>query len=256
MTTISPAALALIKSFEGDPPPRHPEWPGGDSGITLGYGSDIGADPAAMTRWKPFITDADFRRLDAVKGLTGDAAALAQPSVADIVISQEASDAVFAAEMEVYAETTLSTFPGSEALPADSFGALVSLVFNRGGSLQGPRRSEMLAIHDVLLSGPDHWVAIINLLAAMVRLWNNGVPTTSNLPGRRLCEAALFAQGLDSIGLLPPGALYVGRSGAAVQNVQSIVKATPDGKFGRGTMLAVWSYQHRINEPQTGVWMP
>ena len=62
MDVISPAAVALIKTFEGDPPPRHPEWPCGASGITIGYGCDIGADPDSLSAWASYLPAGDFAR--------------------------------------------------------------------------------------------------------------------------------------------------------------------------------------------------
>ena len=252
MAALHPDALALIESFEGCPP--HPEWPGGDSGITIGIGCDIGADPDSLALWRPWLPADDYQRLERVTGLTGDDAEAALDRVRSIAIPADAAGRVLAVQLGATAALVRRTFPGAEGLPEDSFGALVSLVYNRGAKLEGSRRAEMAAIRDTLEAGKDWWPRVIEQLGRMTRLW--GPPSPFNLSGRRLCEAALFAQGLDRVGLLPPGTLYLGRSGPPVAALQRMIGCPADGEFGRATMLAVFSCQGRAGKPQTGVWTP
>jgi len=197
---ISDTAVNLIKSFEGCAP--NPEWPGGDSGITLGYGCDIGVDPKSLSAWQNYLSAGDLKRLEAVKGLTGQAARKALASVKSIAIHGDDAEAVFV-DYTLPSEitTTLKYFPGSEKLPPDSFGALVSLVYNRGPGVEGERRTEMKAVRDALKAGSVsdearavEWPKVVVEIAKMVRLWPDK-PTASNLSGRRLAEAALFALG-------------------------------------------------------------
>ena len=252
MTTLSADALALIESFEGCP--SHPEWPGGDSGITLGIGCDIGVDPDSLALWQPWLPPDDYNRLVRVKGLTGDDAEEALDRVRDIAIPADAAGRVLAVQLGTTAALVRRTFPGADGLPDHSFGALISLVYNRGAKLEGSSRAEMAAIRDTLEAGKDWWPKAIEQFGRMTRLW--GPPSPFNLSGRRLCEAALFAQGLDGVGLLPPGTLYLGKSGSPVAALQRLIGCPADGKFGRATMLAVFSWQGRAGKPQTGVWMP
>ena len=69
---------------------------------------------------------------------------------------------------------TKKAFPGVEKLHPDAFGALVSLVFNRGGSTIGPSRLEMLNIKKAIISDRND---IYNYIAAQIidmkRLWVN-----------------------------------------------------------------------------------
>ncbi len=247
---VNEVTINLLKSFEGCPP--RPEWPGGASGVTLGYGCDIGADPASLSAWTAYLSSNDLARLEQTKGKTGAAAQAALASAADIVIPADAAEAVFknyTLPREI--NTTLEGFPGSDLLPADSFGALVSLVYNRGTELTGPRRVEMQAIHNNLAAGRAAWIDIVNQIAAMTRLWP-GTPTASNLPGRRLAEAALFAIGLRGEGLMSD-ALIKGDSGAAVEKLQTALHINADGAFGFQTLLALWHYQGGSGLPATGI---
>jgi len=247
---VSATATELIKSFEGCPP--HPVWPGISSGVTLGWGCDIGADPASLAAWKQYLNPSDYARLDAVKGLTGASARDALPLVANIVIQKHDADAVFSNyTLPGEVDSTLKAFPAADQLPDDSFGALVSLVYNRGPSLNGPRRVEMLAIDADLTAGKARWPDAVGQIAKMVRLWL-GEPTASNLPGRRLAEAALFAHGLRSDGMLL-GALINGDEGEAVAHLQDALEITADGSFGVQTMVHVWHYQSNNNLAATGV---
>ena len=253
--TLTADAIALIKGFEGCS--LHPEWPGFSSGVTLGYGVDIGADPEALEAWKPYLSADAIARLSKAKGVTGEAAKPLAASLADITIKAADAETVLAGfTMPRYVAATQKAFPGTDPLPDDSFGALVSLVFNRGGSTTGTKRGEMANIKAALAAGPDHWLNVILEIAKMVVYWNDGVPTPSNLPGRRLAEASLYARGMREVGKLP-GALIKGDKGdksSPVAALQKALKVGADGSFGPGTMIAVWKYQTTSTElPDTGV---
>ncbi|MEI7607399.1 MAG: peptidoglycan-binding protein [Rhodospirillaceae bacterium] len=250
---VSPAAFALITSFEGCPP--HPEWPGQTSGITLGRGSDIGADPAALEAWRSHLSPADFDLLAATRGRRGLAAKAVLPTVEHIVITRASADAVFAGfDMPRAAKATVAAFPGADILPADCFGALVSLVFNRGGDLIGPRRFEMSDIHE-LVTDPNSWHVIPDELAAMSRLWpDDDGPTASNLCGRRYAEAALFARGLRSKGLIEPRTLTITDRGTAVVALQKALGIPVcDGSFGPATLRYVIAHQTKNGLPINGL---
>src|SRR5690606_30273471 len=94
----------------------------------------------------------------------------------------------YATSVPVYARSTAKTYPGVELLPPDAQGALLSLVYNRGASLDGPRRSEMKKI--------AAWVKVKNLskigaeIRAMKRLWA-GDPKMKGLLTRCVRVAAL-----------------------------------------------------------------
>ena len=175
----------------------NPEWPGGESGITIGVGWDLGHTHAGETTraWKGRINDAALALLVSVSTHKGAAAQERLPHVRHISIS-------WAAALEVFREVTLPTwylrtlriYPQVESLPGDCAAALVSLVFNRGASLTGERRAEMVRIQELLKAG-DH-AEIPAQLRSMTRLW----PTIKGLRRRREEEADLFAGGLVPAG--------------------------------------------------------
>ena len=89
--------LEFIIDEEGmDQPWR---FPGGDSGVTLGHGYDLGAGTESKAEmvndWKPWLTGNELERLSVALGKTGHAAKALCPQFRDINISIEAADDVF-----------------------------------------------------------------------------------------------------------------------------------------------------------------
>lgn len=175
----------------------NPEWPGGESGITIGVGWDLGHAHAGETTraWKGKVTDSALALLVSVSTHKGAAAQERLPHVRHLSIP-------WAAALEVFQVTTIPTwylrtlriYPQVEGLPGDCAAALVSLVFNRGASLTGDRRSEMVRIQELLRAGA--YAKIPAQLRAMTRLW----PTVKGLRRRREEEADLFESGLVPAG--------------------------------------------------------
>jgi hypothetical protein len=74
MTLLSDKAKNLIFSFEGLD--QASDWPGGDSGITIGIGYDLGyvtADEFAKD-WQDILAAADLQALNGAVGLKAEAA--------------------------------------------------------------------------------------------------------------------------------------------------------------------------------------
>lgn len=144
-------AIDLILEAEGiDQPGR---WPGGGSGITLGYGCDIGADPKSLDFWTGILSDDEIALLRTARGITGRGAAQIQTRFHDIKVTKaQALDVFMRQSLPREERLTAAGFPGSENLPGAAFGALVSLVYNRGTALDGDRRREMKAIHDAIVN--------------------------------------------------------------------------------------------------------
>lgn len=178
-----------------------PTWPGVQSGVTIGVGYDLGYYNKSQfaADWKGRIDPGDYARLERTVGLTRDAAKNAVGSVRDIVIPWGVAEQVYINRtIPAQVERTKRTFPraiGSGGAPgklnADAFGALVSLVFNRGGSLSSKSsRLEMRNIHEALLGNipvTDIYAYIAQQLSDMKRIW----PTVAGLQRRRDAEAAL-----------------------------------------------------------------
>ncbi len=148
-STIPQSAIDLILESEGiDQPYR---WPGGGSGITLGYGVDIGADPDGLEHWRGVLADTEIKTLSQAKGITGRAAQNIQSRFVGIKISRAQALKVFSElTLPTEIEKTLKAFPGVEFMPPEVLGAMVSLVYNRGTSIVGERRREMRIIHEIL----------------------------------------------------------------------------------------------------------
>ena len=170
-----------------------PEWPGEKSGITIGVGWDLGHTPATETAraWRPYLDGSTMAALVGVSGHKGEAAQTRLPYVRHITIPWAAALSVFEdVTIPTWYLRTLRIYPQLVDLPGDCAAALVSLVFNRGPSLTGDRRREMLRIQELLrVNEPQH---IPEQLRAMKRLW----PDSKGLRRRRDEEAQLFESGL------------------------------------------------------------
>jgi hypothetical protein len=176
---------------------RHPEWPGEQSGITIGIGWDLGMTPVAETTraWGPHLDSSTLAQLVAVSGKCGENAQVLLPHVRHLIVPWEAAMAVFEeVTLPVWYMRTLRIYPQMIDLPGDCVAALVSLVFNRGANLSGDRRKEMLDIQAYLRTGS--LAQIPNAFRQMNRLW----PNSAGLRRRRNEEADLF-----QLGLVPAG---------------------------------------------------
>lgn len=181
-----------------------PSWPGGASGVTIGIGYDLGYDKKFTEDWQDKLSSSDFTRLKRTLSLKGSQAKQAISGVRDIVISWDDAMAVFQeSTLPVYIEQTLEAFPKSEFLPPAAFGALVSLVFNRGPLVDDTdRRREMKAIKNILALGNDDEVdaddirEIARQVRSMSRLWKDDLQSDGDLHDRREDEAALILSSL------------------------------------------------------------
>jgi hypothetical protein len=197
---LSSKALALIIEFEVgggksyyEKALARPTWPGGASGVTIGIGYDLGYTPRErfLGDWAS-LEDPIRERLAAVIGIKGYTASGKVSGLRDIRIPWDVALSVFDARTVPYwIEQTLKAFPGANKLPADAFGALVSLVFNRGPATAGKNREEMAAIMHLLADGVQagDLAKIAAQLRTMKRIWQG-----KGLPGlirRREAEAQL-----------------------------------------------------------------
>jgi GH24 family phage-related lysozyme (muramidase) len=92
---------------------------------------------------------------------------------------------------------TEDVFPNCGSLHDDSFGALVSLVYNRGSAISrnSQRRREMYEIQQLMKT--RNFGEIPARIRSMKRLWEND-PNARGLLKRREAEALLFERGLRS----------------------------------------------------------
>lgn len=195
------AILLIVTEEDGDQnyymkTEEHFSWPGGASGPTVGVGYDCGYSSTDQIKadWSGFIDDQRIRILETAAGFRGGAA---QQFVAThrnlITISWDESLAQFKGhELPKWEDITRSHLPNTDKLSGDSFGALVSLTYNRGPSYAAPgnRFLEMRNIKAHMMA--EQFSLIPNEFLAMRRLW----PVGKDLWNRRGHEALLFRDGL------------------------------------------------------------
>lgn len=187
-------AVALILEFEGVDQPS--EWPGEASGITIGAGYDLGYTPADQFEqdWSPYLTADQIERLKDVIGLKGQDARRRAGEFRDIRIKTADAEEVFKQRtLPKYSKQTEDAFPGVDELPPKVQGALVSLVFNRGGGMNGDSRREMRAVRDAVANGDLQEIA--NQIRAMKRLWEG--KGLDGLLRRRDAEADLVESAIE-----------------------------------------------------------
>lgn len=181
---------------------QHPIWPGGRSGVTIGVGYDLGfASIAEIQRdWGDVVPAAAITQLGSVLGKTGgnstpDQMKALTASVNAVTIDFKSADRVFRGRSApLYTALTENSLSNTDQLSADSLGALVSLVYNRGPSFSvvGDRYIEMRAIRDLMKAG--QFAGIPDEFRKMARLW----PDAPGLQKRRQLEAELFTRGLGA----------------------------------------------------------
>lgn len=175
---------------------QHPEWPGGMSGVTVGIGYDCGYSTANTIQgdWGDKLPAPMVAALQAVAGVHGSPAVSHAHELHGIVtIPWDAAMAVFIGrDMPKWEGIVAKALPNTDKLSPDSFGALVSLAYNRGPSFSnaGDRYREMRSIHDHMAS--FRFDLIPADFRSMKRLW----PQVAGLRARRDHEAILFAKGL------------------------------------------------------------
>ena len=171
-----------------------PTWPGGDSGVTIGVGYDLGYQSTFEADWSDFLTPGQMSALRPWIGVKGAAASAGPPQLAGISIPWQAAWAGFIRRTLPQEITrTRQTFERSNLIPRLCLGVLVSLVYNRGTSMTGPdpdKRKEMRDIRDAVSAG--RLTDVPAALRAMKRLWPEG----NGLRDRREREAVLFEEGL------------------------------------------------------------
>jgi hypothetical protein len=171
-------------------------WPGGASGVTIGIGYDCGYEtaPQIMADWSAKLAGATVAELCSVAGIHGTPAHAHAKELHNVI------DVPWAVALDVFRSRDVprwekmvqNALPNTDKLSGDSFGALVSLAFNRGASFHEPgvRYTEMRAVASLMAT--HQFAEIPAQIRAMARLW----PSTKDLRDRRQHEAALFEGGL------------------------------------------------------------
>ncbi|RXF68229.1 hypothetical protein [Hansschlegelia zhihuaiae] len=176
---------------------RRPIWPGEQSGVTIGIGYDVGYASKAQLHadWDGQIPAEMVDALEEAVGVKGPAAkALADKLATTVDVPWAAAHFVFVKKtLPRWIDTVDGALPNTNELSGHSFGALVSLTYNRGASYSkaGDRYKEMRNIKAHMTS--RNYGSIPNEIQSMKRLW----PNSAGLRKRRDREAQLFQEGLE-----------------------------------------------------------
>jgi len=203
----SRAAVDLIVSHEVSSKATYekkyqrPEWPGVQSGLTVGIGYDLGYNTAQdiLHDWSNYLEPNVIREMQRYAGLTkGAAKAKLAEARQSILVPWDAAMAVFmGVSLPKFEKMVLRACPGSEKLPAGCFGVLSSITYNRGAggfsSKEGDRYREMRNIRGLVAAG--RWDEVSHQIRSMKRLW----PTVPGLLRRRDEEADLWDASLRAI---------------------------------------------------------
>jgi hypothetical protein len=178
---------------------RRPVWPTERSGITIGIGYDLQFVTADQLQadWSDVLGADVCETLRPCLGRRGSRALM--DAIAAVDVPLPAAVFVFLRRMlPTHIGVTRRSYPMLDDLAAARRTALVSLVFNRGGSLNGETRREMRRIRDLLVAGETEPVA--DELESMTRLWD---PVRERgVIERRRREAMLWRGGFESLRLV------------------------------------------------------
>jgi hypothetical protein len=183
-----------------------PTWPGGNSGVTIGIGYDIGFVNLKefSADWADYLDRGVFRALAECCGLYGERAHAALSNISHIDVPWSVANRQYEERVQpVRIGETEAALRNSDLLSADSLGALVSLVYNRGaaGFLvpqskdAAGRFREMRNIRELMAA--KRFAEIPAQLLSMGRLWQRS-PSGEGLVLRRKLEAQLFSLGLSA----------------------------------------------------------
>jgi len=153
---------------------QKPIWPGGESGLTLGFGWDAGynTEKQLFSDWQGL----NLNYLNALKrfcGIKGPVVkTMMRGEVLNVVIPYNMAYDVFVKKsLPKYYAMTKKIYPQLDSLNEDTRGALVSMVYNRGAKLDGESRKEMKAI--VELVAKQDYDGIAEQIEKSKRLWEN-----------------------------------------------------------------------------------
>lgn len=233
---------------------QHFDFPGGSSGPTVAIGYDCGYvthDEAAQD-WLGILSEDMLAQIFLACGLKGEAAHnFVRIHGSSVTITWDQALKEFSdREMPKWESHVDHALPNTDLLSGDSYGAIVSLAYNRGASFSNPgsRYAEMRSIRQHMIT--KQFDRIPDDFLSMRRLW----PTGGDLWRRRGHEADLFRAGLSGpvTGPAPVIPTPVQRStDHSTKGLQTalnkLVNPVPplivDGVFGDNTDKAVRAFQ-------------
>ena len=174
---------------------QKPIWAGGDSGLTIGLGYDIGyvKEAQLFSDWQGL----NLNFLNALKrfcGVKGEVVkTMMRGEVLNVIIPYNIAYEVFVKKsIPKYYALTKKIYPQLDELNEDTRGALVSMVYNRGAKIDGESRKEMKAIVDLVAK--KDYEGIAEQIERSKRLWEG--KGLDGLVIRREAEADLIRESL------------------------------------------------------------
>ena len=174
---------------------QKPIWAGGDSGLTIGLGYDVGyvKEAQLFSDWQGL----NLNFLNALKrfcGVKGEVVkTMMRGEVLNVIIPYNIAYEVFVKKsIPKYYALTKKIYPQLDELNEDTRGALVSMVYNRGAKIDGDSRKEMKAIVDLVAK--KDYEGIAEEIEKSKRLWENR--GLDGLVIRREAEADLIRESL------------------------------------------------------------
>jgi GH24 family phage-related lysozyme (muramidase) len=174
--------------------------PDNTSGITIGYGYDLGQQTESRIRMdlENIYTENEINRFVTVRGKKGQHARDSVQGVSDISISQDDALRLAIVMKRRYAQYVVDIYPELLGTHPDCQGAILSLVINRGKALYDSdptkdTRLEMKQIQDDLKGGHPEMIPL--RLRSMERLWQT--PQNRGVAIRRQKEAKYFEEAVE-----------------------------------------------------------
>lgn len=170
---------------------QKPTWAGGESGITIGIGADLGymTEKEFMKVWSPHLNLNFIECLRKVVGLKGiQAKQMLRGEILNVRVPYNTAYEVFVKyDIPKYYAKTKAIYPQLNELNEDTQGALVSMVYNRGNKLEGDSRIEMKRIVEMVKN--KDYEGIAEEIEKSKRHWEN--KGLDGLVVRREAEADL-----------------------------------------------------------------
>jgi GH24 family phage-related lysozyme (muramidase) len=166
-------------------------WPQGASGPTIGIGVDCAYySPQELRKIFNFLSHEQIELIVKASGKTGQQGKEYTKILRNKNITVSWEDALKIFEkltLPKFTKLAEKTFPGLSELCDNAYGAIISLVFNRGTSLNGESRFEMRNIKDLVVK--KNYKGIAREIRRMKRLWQG--KGLDGLLERRESEAKL-----------------------------------------------------------------
>jgi len=167
-------------------------WPGGASGPTIAIGVDCAYySELELAEIFSFLPEEQIKQIQKASGKSGEKGKEYTKTLRllGIVVSWDKALEIFQKlTWPKFTKLAEKTFPGLSELHPDAYGAIISLVFNRGTSLKGDSRKEMANIKKLIPK--KDYKQIAKEFRIMKRIWvGKGL---DGLLERREAEAKLI----------------------------------------------------------------